>query len=524
MNQRTKTLLGAFVGVVLLAVGMKIYPTRIRPLFEGDSALDKARAELDDALAERDELEQHLTDQYRSIVLRNGGVDVSQWRDELYEALNALRTSVKLGGQIRPKPPQVNARTKVTTLKISVTATGTFEQCVDFVRGFYKLPFVARLASLKLVPTPSGHKLEHDEVRLEAEIEAMLLPAAELWGEPKGKRPEENDRVASADVSMLRNWRPFTPFVEREPVKPTVEVATGPTEPTPTPPPPPPPPGGPDEWADASELVLKMVGGYGSGDYWVREVLLENVMDFSTRYVAAGEDLDGGELVLVHALGAVVHKTANGEDYGYWVYPIGELLNARQRLEDSAVQWPEIYVAARQYLQGRGEAVPAPAAPAVSLTGGVAAALTDADKDALLRSTAAELLDQMGEGEMGPPLPPAMVAGSGVVENNTEPADDGPGGAEAADALAAEEDVASNALAAPRRTAGSPVQEPESRRAATDRTRVPHHPTPTATPAPAVTPRRPAIRHATPTRGPRQPAGQPDENPNEETDDVAPPE
>ncbi|HRX85103.1 MAG TPA: hypothetical protein P5572_08800 [Phycisphaerae bacterium] len=515
MNQREKKLLIGFVGVVVLAVGMSLYKSTIRPLFEGNAGLEEAADRLADRSEELESLETRLHDQYRALVLRNGGMDPSRWRDDWYERLDTLLRSVKLGsGRITPKPVAINQKTKVATLKISVSAKGTFAQCVDFIRGFYKIPMVARLASLRLVPTASAHRADHDEVTLDAEIEAMLLPPSKAWGEPSGKQPEEVDRMAAADISMLRSWRPFNPYIP--PPTPTPTPTPGPVvSPTPSPTPSPPPVDRPDEWPDADELIIKMVSGYGSGDYWVREVLLENVMDFSTRYVAAGEDLDGGELVLVNALGAVVHKQSDNHDFGYWVYPLGELLNARLRLEDSAVQWPEIYVAARQYLRDRGEIPPEPQAQAPADPADVWAKvdLTTEAKDRLLRKTAEALTGPAENDEMGPPLPPDFSPQENTTDENPS---------------AAAEDAATNGPHSPQRAEHPTVQGAGSQRERPDRT----HPGADAASAPA-TPQpshatrpgaRPAAQPRRPARGPRQPAPRPTHNPNEEADDVAPPE
>jgi hypothetical protein len=56
--------------------------------------------------------------------------------------------------------------------------------------------------------------------------------------------------------------------------------------------------------------------------------------------------------VLLHALGAVVHKHTPEQDFGYFVYPIGESLVRSVKLEDAA-SWPEIQVAMMQYFDAQ---------------------------------------------------------------------------------------------------------------------------------------------------------------------------
>jgi hypothetical protein len=90
--------------------------------------------------------------------------------------------------------------------------------------------------------------------------------------------------------------------------------------------------------------VLRACSGYG-----IDEVLLVNVVENSREYVAVGDRMDGGELVLVDAWGAVVHKSTDEKDFGYYVYPIGDFLAGAMKLEEAAKS-PELQFRMRQYL------------------------------------------------------------------------------------------------------------------------------------------------------------------------------
>jgi len=509
MQNREKKLLLGLIGVTLVGLTARfVYPALIRPMFDYGAEIAKIDQEIAELEEDGDLLELRLRDKYKSYVLRSGGVDPKQAQDELYECLSAVCREVKLGGKVAPKALSTDRRSNIASLRISVSATGTFSQCIEFVTRFYRIPYIVRLNSLTLDPTPSRGRTDHDEVKLDAEIEALFVPQAKDWGVPTGPQPKEIERITTANIEHLRAWRPFTPYVEptvvREPIVEKDPDVPAPPEPT--------PPVTEPTWPDAQELMIKMVNSYGSGDYWVREVLLQNVMDASERNVAVGETLDGGELVLAHALGVVVHKTNGEKDFGYWVYPLGELLNARLRLEESARQWPEIYVAMRQHLELHDAAAAARLIGAVqqnsppSMTigalradagGTIEVEMTDEEIDQVLREAAemlaTEVASDVRADDMGPPLPTAMSAAADI---NTTGADD--------------KNVNLRGAPAPRRTSPPAVQgadgerPPRSHRAARSGARAGSRSGPAGT----------APRNITNQK----------ESPNEENDDVAPPE
>jgi hypothetical protein len=415
MNDREKRLLIGFVAVVVIAVGVQYgYPWLIKPLFDYGSELAEAKTERDELTEERDDLEYALQQQYRAYVLRSGGVDPETLKDELYESLAELVRRAKLANfDYKPKPIDEDRKSKVATLKVAMGAQGSFAQCVSFVRTLYDIPYVTRLNNLKLSPVSGRRRGDTKLVKLDAEIEAKLLPPSEFWDLPTGTPPPVPTRVASKNINTLRQWQPFERYNPPATPPPTPTPTPGPTtSPTPRPTP---EPRGPDYWPDADEYMLKMVVRYGSGEYRVEEALLENVMNFSNRYIAEGEDFDGGELVVLNALGVVAHKADGDQDFGYWVYPLGELLNARIPLEDAAREWPELYVATQRYLQSaqgaslasNGSGLVGPERPAEL-----------ADTDALLLEAAKNLFGDPDEQIMGPPLPPRSADTNGVTDSD----------------------------------------------------------------------------------------------------------
>lgn len=341
MNARERKLLIAFISVAVVIFGWRFGgPLLIDPLFNSDDLIADAQRELDDIQAEYDEFEAKLRKQYDTFVIRTKSVKPDDVRDDLYECINDLVMQSKLRkAKITPKEPDIDKRSKVATIRISINAEGRFRQCVDFVQRFYKIPYIARINTLKMTPTSARQKQAHDEVKLEGEIEVLVLPKEKLFDTPKGEQPKIiKDKYAEKKLlSKLKSWKPFTPYQKKTP-RPS---PTPRQDRTPRPSPTPTPDLGPPSWDDGVQWVLRMVMRYG-----VDEVRLTNTADESTIHVAVGEEFDGGELVLVSALGVVSFK----EDHGYYVYPLGTRVSESIRLED-ADDWPEIQVAMIGYFK-----------------------------------------------------------------------------------------------------------------------------------------------------------------------------
>ncbi len=335
MNQREKRLLIAFISVAVLGLGWKFGKPIVDPLFNTDEQINFARGDLDALIEEHDKLEADLRKKYAGYISRTKTTKPEDARDDLYDCISKLVGKAKLREpRISPKEPRtIDKRSKVVTITVSVSAMGSFRQCVDFVRLFYRIPYIARFNSLKFEPTSARQRKGHDEVKLAGEIEVLVLPDEKLLELKTGKQPDYIKKYSINNLAKLNSWKPFTPYE-----KPTPPPAPKTNRPSPTPTPPP-RPQGPPQWDDGSEWLLKMVMRYG-----VDEVRLSNIVDESTIHIAEGEEFDGGTLVLVSALGVVSFK----EDHGYYVYPLGQYVSDAIPLQD-ANDWPEIQVAMLQY-------------------------------------------------------------------------------------------------------------------------------------------------------------------------------
>jgi hypothetical protein len=338
MSRREKRLAIALMTVaVLILAGRYAKPVFIDPLFNTEQ-VRIAQRELDAVITEHDDREAELREKYEGYVQRTKSTKPDDVRDDLYDCISGLVRDAKLRRPvITPKEPRpIDKRSNVVTIQISMSAIGSFRQSIDFIRRFYRIPYIARFNSLKMEPTSARQRTGHDEVKLTGEIEVLVLPEEKLLDLKIGKQPDYIRKYAISKISDLNTWKPFTPY--ETPATPPPPPPPPPNDDFKTPSPPPPPPG-PPQWDDGSEWLIRMVMRYG-----VDEVRLSNIVDESAMHVALGEEFDGGTLVLVSALGVVNFK----EDFGYYVYPLGQYVSDAIALQD-ADEWPEIQVAMLQY-------------------------------------------------------------------------------------------------------------------------------------------------------------------------------
>jgi hypothetical protein len=206
---------------------------------------------------------------------------------------------------------------------------------------------------------------------------------------------------------------------------------------------------------------------------------------------------------------------------------LGNLLNARMKLEDSASEWPEIYVAMRQYLAERDAiaafgtgGVPSPLVAGAEERAEVEK-LTDEEVNQILLEAAALMTPGAAEDDdMGPPLPPAMRGNDVDADTNA------PGGLE--ELVPGDDDVRGSVL--PQRRLRSGVQEADAdRNRVSDReapgrgVRLPAGPADRAGGNSRLSDDRAGGRRA-PAGDVRRRATDSTDPSNEENDDVAPPE
>lgn len=318
-----------------------VYPATIGPAFDYSARLKAEQKKLGEIETKKSQLRDRLKERYYEYVSRTGGTDLQIVEDDLLNSVNELIISSRLQSRLlSPKSAAHDRRTGIYTVTVSFDAQGKFADCIGFIRKFYETPYLARFESLKITPTGNRGNRIHDECRINGEIAALVMPAESPFKLSPGDPPDVLPRYAhpSEHYNRLASMTPFIEYVAPEPSPPPTPAPQV-VKATPTPR----PPSGPPSSRDAAQTVLRMIMRYG-----VDEVRTQNIRTKESEYVSIGETLDGGELVMVHSLGAVVHKADNNEDYGYFFYPLGETLDANMPLAD-ARHWPEIQVAMLHY-------------------------------------------------------------------------------------------------------------------------------------------------------------------------------
>ncbi|NOT02881.1 MAG: hypothetical protein HOP29_19955, partial [Phycisphaerales bacterium] len=339
-ERRMAVVLGVVAGgIAVWKVGL---PVVHEQLFAVEVDNKKLRGQIEELNAKLQGVSDPRT-RYATYVARTGGVDAEKVKLDLHAKLNELASASGLQSpRLTPspiadyRPAGSRRRSGIKQVEFSVTADGTLESVVEFLRAFYELPYIAQVGTLKLEP-PSGRNKREGFVHFRATIEA-LVPPVHAVGEVN---PEHITQPASdvkhRDLRYAAIWErdPFTEYVEPPPPPtPMIEEAREVVEDAP---PPAPPIGDPQ----AGVKVIRMTLDYGTAEKRIQEAMVVNVQDQTSAYVGLGEDLDGGKVQLVSAWG-VVARRESGEEF---VYGIGKTLAESISFEASLGSYPEVYYA-----------------------------------------------------------------------------------------------------------------------------------------------------------------------------------
>jgi len=348
MQKREKILVGVVAGLLVLGGSVKYGPGLVGAV--SGSGLEAKEKRLARLQADNENKFAEIVHGYKALGQQGLGRDEKSTRLRLDGEIKKLADAAKLGKpQYSPKKPTQIKRKNYWIVPYSISADATLEQAVSFITLFYERPYLWRITDYSL--TPTGGK-DSKLVRLLVDIHAMVLPelglefaeidplvdyplapiTPEEWEGFKGYAG--NDLLAYADI-----WKGdlFSPYKPPPPPPPAPPSPPPPKKDEPKPRPTntktPKPPTAPVDKPDPTRKETVLTGIAGSDD--VREVITEHNKTKERKYYRAGEDLDGGKIVLVHPLGAVVYK----KDKEY-VYLLGELLSASKEL--SPAEFPEI--------------------------------------------------------------------------------------------------------------------------------------------------------------------------------------
>lgn len=392
MNPREKKLLFAILAVAALGFGVKVvYPKLLAPMFDYDkkiAALRHNRDSLDPALKRIDA----AVRKYQEYSARTiGGTDAEVVRDEFRHTIHDLFSKCHLTDpDVSPKEPVTDRKTDLVTLNYSFRAEGTLQEAITFMRSFYEIPYVARFKDVKLTPNRASKGVAADSVKIAGSIDVLVPPRPDR---PVPTRVEQAARTepkyrGPGDFALIWERDPFNaPAKPQPPVEPTRTVVEVQKEE-----PPPPVHVGPQRDPQGAQKIIRMCMQAA-----VDEVLVVHAANKQREFVAKGQDLDGGKILMVHPLGALVRRNDGGQEHEF-LYPVGESLADSVRI-DQAQRHPELRVFAKHYLaEERAKATKA----AEGAAAGEAAVAEQAALDAPLdpRLNAAR---EMYRGLMGPP-------------------------------------------------------------------------------------------------------------------------
>lgn len=352
MPQRQKMLLSVLVATaVLLLGGRTVYPRWIKPLFDVSEEIASSEAELQTLVGQWDRYMKTQA-KYKEYVLRSGGTDAKQVKNDLLAQLNRLISECELTSKgITPKTPKVNRKTHLQEFRFDIRADGKLESVVRFLILCEELPQLVRLAEIRLTPASTGRRGKtEDRVALFCRLEVVVPSEVDGTMAVKvgpGDQPERVVRHQGEAEWYASIWdgQPFTEWKElaSEPTKrDPARIAKS------------------DDGQKKHDSVRKrdhredkgtlvdLVAIYGDGEHMVQEVHTRPKRGRNRgQYRSLGDDMDGGKLVMVHPLGAVVRR--EGEDY---FYPRGLTFGDSIELA-KAHEYPEV-VARMRWLEESG--------------------------------------------------------------------------------------------------------------------------------------------------------------------------
>ncbi|MHC4697907.1 MAG: hypothetical protein ACYTFA_14335 [Planctomycetota bacterium] len=227
MDRNTRILAAVFGALIVYVLYSSVaHPLWIEPLFTIDDTIAERSKELD-KLEETEAAVHQAKLEYRDILDRIGSFDELTVQNDLRERLNELVARYKLESVgTSPSRPQADRKTKVTTMHVTVTAVGTLESAIGFLRDASELPHLLRIGNASIYPVGSSRKSKRqkqERVNIRVPLEVKVLPQQRLLGgrvhDEDLEQPEALVRHEDRDYSPIWTGTPFTPFI---PLKPLV--------------------------------------------------------------------------------------------------------------------------------------------------------------------------------------------------------------------------------------------------------------------------------------------------------------
>lgn len=226
MDKRTKILAGAFGAVMLYAfVSAVAYPKWIVPLLTLDDRIAVVQKDLD-RLEDGERETEEAKRKYRAYLDRVGSFDPVVVENDLRERLNHLIAKHSLVDQtVSPRRPSTDRKSGIQKMIIAITASGTLESAVGFLKEVAELPHLFRIGNAAIYPASASRREQvgPERVNIRVPLEVWILPSQRILG---GRLTEEDlnppDAVvrhdADADYALIWEREPFTPYVPPKPL------------------------------------------------------------------------------------------------------------------------------------------------------------------------------------------------------------------------------------------------------------------------------------------------------------------
>lgn len=171
------------VAIAYFAVANVVYPRWIEPMVTINQRIAEKRKDLEKLRAEEKEVDQ-AQKELKDYAMRVGTYQPGKLENALREKLNQLIARHKLeGAVVTPNRAVEDSKTGLSRMLVTVTATGTLQAAVDFLKDVAELPYLVRVSNPALYPAGSGRKdTARDRLNLRMPIEVLVLPETTVLG------------------------------------------------------------------------------------------------------------------------------------------------------------------------------------------------------------------------------------------------------------------------------------------------------------------------------------------------------
>ncbi|MEW6250408.1 MAG: hypothetical protein AB1716_07160 [Planctomycetota bacterium] len=351
---------GALAGTALATL---VKYTIVAPFYDVQDEINREhtrRVELQKLLVERNDAERRWQAQTRRTLSLDEQEAQRVFRADMHQLLERYQLREP---RVSPGTIATDSKTRLVSVPVRISATGTLEQIVQFLCDFYARDYFARLEKVDVTadigviansagtkagaaragkPAPAGRagqssSPQNPELKLDLTAVTLVLPKQKDSPHPVLEDPTASELAQRlsrerAAYNVIYENSPFRPW-EPEPVKPPAPPPAAHATTRLTPPP------VVDTRKDADKFFVRICGQVeGEPVTWIDDTRPEGE-GFMMKFL--DEDLDDGVLILIHTDGLVVRVTPpNGGAIQDYFYPLGSSYKDRVLL--TADQYPEI--------------------------------------------------------------------------------------------------------------------------------------------------------------------------------------